>query len=876
MGTKRTSSSLRFDRRRLLLLLIPAAAAFIPGLILMGSEDTVSVVRFMLTLLLFAAASYPLSVMLFPLSRSGGITLAKPLGLLITGLFIWTLTYLKIGRFNTVFIFITIGALAFACWYPRTLREKALTKLKAGSTIENIVIEETVFALALTVFCFFKGFLPNINGQEKFMDYGFMMSMIRNPKLPANDMWLSGYSINYYYFGQYLYALLTKISFIYTGTAYNICMCCSIALPFAMCFSIGQMLIDGAREHGMKCGGKAALITGLLAAFAVMVFGNSHSFYYDENSVGNGLLHLFSGLGINVGRTDSFFYPDSTRFIGHNPDSALIEGIRNGGDYTIEEFPFYSYLIGDLHAHVCSTAVVLLIIALAVSLTSRILTLDFTDTAEKFSGTDTPFSKRLITEIRNVLSPEIVSVSILLGICQMTNYWDFLIYFIFGSMLLLLVGTYKSKDFSTVFGALIFTVTVGGILGIYLAAAYIPLLHAFLQAVLFAAAIAGCAAVPCALTRTSAGMSFLFAVSSVVCLPFNMNFEMISNKIAPCVNRSSLFQLFILWGTHVIICVTFIIFVVITKKPDPSDKKRKAAIDAGFSNPVQRFFKQRNPVDVLVSGSIIVGLLLLAAPEIFYVRDIYTGGYLRSNTMFKFTYAGFILLSLCMAYAVIRMFYMDNRNGGYNTAAFAVAVIFCLLLFVPAHYPFVSLKQRCGDISKENYKTLNGTAYIDTYTSSDVSNVTPGNLKDYMECVNWFMSEVKGDPVILEAYGLSYTDYNIVSAYTGLPTVCGWQTHEWLWRFHGIVDKETDLLVSDPERDVWARFLTPRHTDIDTIYTSQDIGTIKNLIDSYDISYVVLGDLERSKYNGYDNTSNIASLGRIVFVSGSLVVIQIF
>ena len=159
---------------------------------------------------------------------------------------------------------------------------------------------------------------------------------------------------------------------------------------------------------------------------------------------------------------------------------------------------------------------------------------------------------------------------------------------------------------------------------------------------------------------------------------------------------------------------------------------------------------------------------------------------------------------------------------------------------------------------------------------ADLNRVLRENLKDYMECVNWFMSEVEGDPVILEAYGLSYTDYNIVSAYTGLPTVCGWQTHEWLWRFHGIVDKETDLLVSDPERDVWARFLTPRHTDIDTIYTSQDIGTIKNLIDTYDISYVVLGDLERSKYNGYDNTNNIASLGRIVFVSGNLTVIQIF
>ena len=57
---------------------------------------------------------------------------------------------------------------------------------------------------ATAILCYYKGFSPIINGQEKFMDYGFVMSMLRNDELPANDMWLSGYSINYYYFGQYI------------------------------------------------------------------------------------------------------------------------------------------------------------------------------------------------------------------------------------------------------------------------------------------------------------------------------------------------------------------------------------------------------------------------------------------------------------------------------------------------------------------------------------------------------------------------------------------------------------------------------------------------------------------------------------------------
>lgn len=867
MSTKRKSSLQQFNRSRLALIIIPLLAYFLPGMILMNPSDAANTARFLITIFIFTACSYPLAVHLFPLSRSGGVILSKPLGILSCSLFVWTLTYIKIGRLNLIFIFLSLFILAVLSWGPKSLREGALSKLKDNDTIGNIVIEETLFALALTVFCFLKGFRPDINGQEKFMDYGFMMSMLRNPELPANDMWLSGFSINYYYYGQYIYAFITKLSGIEPSVSYNISMCCSIALPFSMCYSIGQMLIDGARNHGLKCPRFFSYIAGILTAFAVMVFGNSHSFYYDENSIGNGLLDLFEKLGANVGKKDSFFYPDSTRFIGYNPDSSLIEGIRNGGDYTIEEFPFYSFLIGDLHAHVCSTMVVLLIFALAVTLVNKVYSSELT---ERSIPSEANLLDRIKAELSMLMVPEIIAISILLGICQMTNYWDFLIYFIFGSMLLLVINTYRNRIFSSIPGAVLFLINVGGILGIYLLFGYQPLLHFVMQAVLFAVSLAVVSRFPCTLSRTGAGMSFFFTVGSLVSLPFNMNFEMISNKLAPTVNQSPLYQLFILWGTHVLICITFFVFVIIFKDIPKGNKKPE------YTNPVIKFFYERNPMDVFMCGSIVVGLLLLLAPELFYVRDIYTGGYLRSNTMFKFTYAGFIILSICMIYSVIRLMFIKTRKDDFSMTAFIISIVFCALLLIPAHYTLASLKQRNGDITLENYRTLDGTAYLSTYVSSNTDNAREGNLADYDACINWFNENVDGDPVILEAYGLSYTDNNIVSAYTGLPAVCGWQTHEWLWRFHGIVDKETDLLVADPERDVWDLYLTPRHIDIDTIYTSSDQELVLSLLRKYNVRYVILGDLERFKYGGYDNTATIASLGDIVFVSGNLCVIGIY
>ena len=872
MSAKKTSSLQQFNLNRLTYLLIPVLAAALSGFFLLGTREAVLLLRFELTLLLFGIATFPLAAYLFPLSRSGGLTLSKSLGLLSTGLGVWVLTYLKIGRLNIFFIIFILIGVAFACWFPRRTREELFDVLGRDNTIQNIAFEETIFVLILTILCFYKGFKPEINGQEKFMDYGFMMSMIRNSKLPANDMWLSGHSINYYYFGQYIYAMITRVSMINTGVSYNISMCCAIALPFSMCYSIGQMLLDGARKNGMTGGFHIPVIGGILTAFAVTIFGNSHSFYYDQDSIGNGLLSFFSKLGANVGTTDGFFYPNSTRYIGHNPDSATLEGIRNGGDYTIEEFPFYSYLVGDLHAHVCSMIVVLLIVALSVSLIYRLTSTAFNAEMKISSAHD--IKGAFLHELKLVLCPELIGIAVLLGISQMTNYWDFLIYFIFSSMVLLIVTVTSSDKFSTIAGAFIFAVSVGGILGLYLVFAYHPVIHALLQIILLGSILFATSFVPCALTRTGAGMSFLFAAATLVALPFNANFDMISNKIAPCQNHSPLFQLFILWGTHVIICVTFLIFTIIYR--NVAEKKgRGKTHEKTYTNPVAGFFGRRNPMDVLVCGAIIVGILLLIAPEIFYVRDIYTGGYLRSNTMFKFTYAGFIILSICMIYSVLRLMYMTNNKSEFSVPAFVVSLVFFLMLFVPAHYTLVSLKQRSGELKMENYRTLNGVSYLTEYQSPNLPTLYAGNLIDYDSCIKWFNEMVPGDPVIMEAYGNSYTDYNIVSAYTGLPSVCGWQTHEWLWRFHGIVNEETDLLESDPENDVWELYLTPRHYDIDTVYTTSDTDTIRQILDKYEVEYVIIGDLERAKYDGHDNTGNIlAAGGEIAYVAGDLVVVK--
>ena len=105
-----------------------------------------------------------------------------------------------------------------------------------------------------------------------------------------------------------------------------------------------------------------------------------------------------------------------------------------------------------------------------------------------------------------------------------------------------------------------------------------------------------------------------------------------------------------------------------------------------------------------------------------------------------------------------------------------------------------------AEIIGSAYQTLNATGYLEN------------SIPDDAEAIRWLNKNVKGQPVVLEACGDSYQNYdNRVSAMTGLPTVLGWYVHEWLWRNN--LEEENQ-----------------RKADVETIYTSTDKNKIQELI----------------------------------------------
>lgn len=234
---------------------------------------------------------------------------------------------------------------------------------------------------------------------------------------------------------------------------------------------------------------------------------------------------------------------------------------------------------------------------------------------------------------------------------------------------------------------------------------------------------------------------------------------------------------------------------------------------------------------------LILGLfatIAIIVPEFVYVKDIYPGHF-RANTVFKFGYQAFIVLSLATGYMLTRI--MTNYK---KLSSFNILLIFILFTLV-AIYPYFAINSYYNSL--KSYKGINGLVYLkDLYP------------EDY-QAIIWLRKEIIGQPVILEAQGDSYTDFARVSANTGLPTVIGWPVHEWLWR-------------GSPDEG------NKRGEDVAVLYESSDLNKTLELIKKYHIAYVFIGELERQEYKNL-NENKFPNLGKIIFKENQTTIYQL-
>ncbi len=697
--------------------------------------------------LVLGAAAMPLTGRLFRRFQDRGWMFSKVTAIAVSGFLTWFLVAVKIIKFTTMTCIVVTLVCAAASLILYCREQKAGFECIPFAHLDLVYAEELLFFAAFLFWTYFAGFHPAAYGTEKFMDYGFMEAMMRSKTLPATDLWYSQGKINYYYGGQYFAVFLTKLSGAKVELTYNLMRTFVAGLAFAMPFSlVHQMVTDRLGKTGSRWKKTLPSVTGILAGISVSIAGNMHYVVYGQ------IIPFIQKLkGEEV---SSYWFPDATRYIGFNPD---VE------DKTIHEFPCYSFVLGDLHAHVVDIMFVLLLLGLLYAWMKKVRTTELS--GESMSRRE--FWKK------QLLMPQLLATGALLGMFHWTNYWDFVIYFV---------------------------VTCG--------------------AALFMNIIGQKGKIRWALGVTAAQAAEILILATVIILPFTLQFDT-SNMvqgIALAQHHSLPHQLLVLWGLPGILTILFVVSLLVEKLRG-AEQKSLYHLLASIRLP---------DLFAVLLGLCAIGLVLI--PELVYVRDIYENRNARANTMFKLTYQAYIMFGMTMIYAIFRLLII-----GKNKILKVLAFIGLFFFVWTCGYFGNSVHSWFGEVWKPSqYKGLNATAFLETDFPEDVNGI------------RWLKENISDAPVVLEANGDSYSEYERVSAMTGLPTIMGWYVHEWLWRGN----------LSD---------LNAKIEEIQEIYTSTDETRVKELLEEYNVSYIFVGSCERNKYGADMNNDLLKSLGEVVF-----------
>ncbi len=618
------------------------------------------------------------------------------------------------------------------------MRRRFNRKDFSKGTVSLIIFEELLFIACLFAWTFIRGQESSIRGLEKFMDYGFINSILRAQFFPPLDMWLSatnevpkGFAINYYYFGHLTGALLIKLTNIRPPVGYNLILSTIFALCLTEIFSLllaiftsaSQALSTKVKQFGSWIKNVCVAIVG---SYLITLGGNLHTIYlftkgYDPDSPVPfwKILSFYNPL--------SYWYPNATRFI----------------PFTIHEFPSYSYVVADLHGHVFDIPFVLLTISVLFVLCLTVI-----------KKSKTTHSMSLLPQLLRIYPylPYIVLLGFLTGIHYMTNALDGPIYLLLSVMILFSILADIKK-----------TAIYSGLLTVVFAITTLPFSLHFKP---FASGI------------------------GVNCSP---DFLSSLEKIGPFIfekgncQTSPVWMLFVLWGFFM---TSFAVFIF-------------TILRSSYLKKVQ---EKTSRIHLFILILFTFGLFLIIIPEFFYVKDIYPAHF-RANTMFKLGYQAFILMGIASVYTFFLLPVLPRFS---NRVAKAILII--LMAFI-AVYPFYSVQSYYGKLDRP--VELDGAKWIEREFPQD------------KEIIDYLNTHVSGQPVILEAQGDSYTDYERISSYTGLPTVAGWWVHEWLWR-------GSSSVVGD------------RIPDIELLYRSPDLKITQDLVDKYRIQYVIVSVSERS------------------------------
>ncbi len=208
-------------------------------------------------------------------------------------------------------------------------------------------LSEAVFAAGFFGGAALRSLFPEVRHTEQPMDLALLNAAFRAEHFPPPDPWLAGHPVSYYYFGYLLTALLAKLAGTPTSVGYNLGLAAVFGLAAQGAFGLVYALarLNGTPEGRAALAGLFGPACLLLAANGVVIlevlrtYGVPVEWAAIKDLTGSGPALTSPAAG--------WWWWRSTRVI----DTLAPDG-QTSLDYTITEFPLFSFILGDLHPHV--------------------------------------------------------------------------------------------------------------------------------------------------------------------------------------------------------------------------------------------------------------------------------------------------------------------------------------------------------------------------------------------------------------------------------------------------------------------------------------------------------------------------------------------
>ncbi len=651
-------------------------------------------------------------------------------------------------------------------------------------------------------------------GGEKPMDLSYFTAVLKSDTFPPYDPWFSGGYINYYYYGFVIVGMPIKLLGISPAIAYNLILPTLFSLVGAGAFSIGSTAAYQIRKSSMKSsvdrkGEFPDWAGGLIASIVILVLGNlgtvgviingfqkigSESGNFQDASFFQRLAWTFRGIGGFFSGKNFPYAPGEWYWL----PSRAIPG------EAITEFPYFTFLYADLHAHLLALPVT--ITALGWSLAMVLRQWDWAGTRRRFGWLNFGLT---------------LSVGgLIIGALRPTNTWDTYTYLPFALIAVLYsavrYGIFlpeffkgRKKVFAKILLAALCMLVLFGLSYVM----YQDFSEWYRQGYNAVDFWAG--------DRTPLG-SYVTHWGLFLFIFFSWLFVEIKNWMAET-PASALERLRpyreVIWIGFGCIPVLMILSLI------AGIEISLAVIPLIAAGAILIFRRQYPDIKRFLLFMMLTGLLLTLVVEVVVLR----GDIGRMNTVFKIYMqawtlnalaSGGMLFSLCG-----RLMQINGRARKVWLALFIALTMGAFLFTITATFDKITDR-----MSADAPHSLDGSLYMKTSTYYE-SERTMDLEQDY-QAIRWMQQNIEGTPTIVEG---SVSEYRWGSRYTintGLPGVVGWNWHQ------------------RQQRGVYSAELVQRRVDeVGNFYNTVNLDEVQKFLQNYHVKYIVVGQMEKAIYS---------------------------